>query len=266
MSLIGSLRNSRALSILAIWLTTLPLVAQQGSSTPPQSGNSTQSSPGGTPAQAGGITPSMLEIPTAKPLPEPTGTDYSKPKKPFPNLFAPYTVRNVPEASYSNAPRLEEMIHDGKILLSMNDAIALGLADNLDLAIARYNFPIADTDILRTRAGSFNSGVGLGLVQGTPGGSGIAATAGASGAGAGGTTVGAGGVGAGAAGVVTSTLGTGPNEDSWDPILTGTLQVEHAIAPQATSFLTGSNVALQNTTTRDFTYLQGFSSGSLLQL
>ncbi len=269
MSLIGSLRNSRALSILAIWLTTVPLVAQQGSTTAPQSGNSTQSQPSGsTSTQAGGITPSMLEIPTAKPLPEPTGTDYSKPKKPFPNLFAPYTVRNVPEASYSNAPRLEEMIHDGKILLSMNDAIALGLADNLDLAIARYNFPIADTDILRTRAGSFNAGVGLGLVQGTPGGSGIAATSGASGAGAGGTTVGAGGVGAGAAGVVTSTLGTGPNEDSWDPILTGTIQEEHAVSPTTTSrVLTGgAATTLQNTTVADFTYTQGFSYGSLLQL
>ncbi|HEY6352808.1 MAG TPA: TolC family protein [Candidatus Angelobacter sp.] len=267
MSLIGSLRNSRALSLFAIWLTTLPLAAQQGNTTPPQSGNNTQAQQtGSTPDQTTGIAPSMLVIPPAAKFPSPTGMDYSRPKMPLPNLLAPYTVRNVPEASYLNAPKLEEMIHDGKIMLSLNDALALGLADNLDLAIARYNLPIADTDILRTKAGSFNSGVNTGLVAGTPGGAGIASTSGASGAGAGGTTVGAGGVGLGANGVVNSTLGAGPTEDSWDPILSGSFQVEHAIAAQPTSFLTGNTVALQNTTTGNFTYAQGFSYGSLLQV
>lgn len=269
MSLIGSLRNSHALSLLAICLTALPLAAQQGNTPAPQSGNNAQAQqPTSTPPpqQTNGIAPSLLVLPPAAKFPSPTGTDYSKPKLPFPNLLAPYLVRNVPEPSYLNAPKLEDMIKDGKIMLSLNDALALGLADNLDIAIARYNLPIADTDLLRTKAGSFNSGVNTGLVAGTLGGSGIAATSGASGAGAGGTTVGAGGVGLGANGVVNSTLGAGPNEDSWDPILTGVFQVEHAVSPQPTSFLTGNTVALQNTTTGNFTYTQGFSFGSLLQV
>ena len=164
MSLISSLRNSRITSMFAIWLTTLPLAAQQqGNTPPPPSGTETQAQQNsGTQSQqtnntqngAVGITPSMLVVPPAPKLPLPTGTDYSRPKMPFPNLLAPYTVRGVPEASYLNAPKLEEMLHDGKIMLSLNDAIALGLADNLDLAIARYNLPIADTDLLRTKAGS----------------------------------------------------------------------------------------------------------------
>jgi outer membrane protein len=211
MSLMGLLRNSRALSLFAIWLVTLPAVAQQQeSSGAQQPGNSAQTQPGSSgqtqqggasQAQPGGITPAMLVVPPAPKFPKPTGDDYTRPAGYWPNPFAPYKVRNVPEANYSNVTRLEDMIHDGKIMLSLNDAIALGLADNLDIAIARYNLPIADTDLLRTRAGSFNSGVGLGLVTGTLGGSGIAATSGASGAGAGGTTVGSGGVGAGASGV-----------------------------------------------------------------
>jgi outer membrane protein len=267
MSLIGSLRNSRVLSLFAIWLTTMPLVAQQGNTPPPQQGNNTQSQPASaTQPQQSGITSSMLVVPPASKLPSPTGQDYSRPKGYFPNPFAPYQVRNVPPAYFGNAPKLEEMIHDGRIMLSLNDAIALGLADNLDIAIARYNLPIADTDILRTKAGASNFGVSLGVVSGTPGGGGIAATAAASGTGAGGTTVGAGGVGVGASGVVNTTLGAGPIEDSWDPIVTGTLQVEHSTTPQATSFLTGSAVALQNTTTGNFLYTQGFSSGSLLQV
>src|SRR5215467_707405 len=112
MSLIGSLRNSRVLSIFAIWLTTMPLVAQQGN-TPPQQGSNAQS-------QTTGISPSLLVVPPAAKLPSPTGEDYSKPKGYFPNPLAPYQVRNIEEVSFRNAPKLEEMIRDGKIMLSLN--------------------------------------------------------------------------------------------------------------------------------------------------
>lgn len=274
MSLIGSLRNSRALSLFAIWLTTLPMAAQQPSTSTPQSSNSPQSQQSGgaqsqstnaAPAQAAGITPSMLVIPSAQKFPKPTGIDFSKPKPFFPNIIAPYTVRDVPEASYGNAPKLEEMIHEGKIMLSLNDAIAIGLADNLDIAIARYYLPIADTELLRTKAGAGQLGVPFGLVAGTQGGSGISSTSGASGAGAGGTTVGAGGAGLGSSGFVGSTFGAGPNLDSWDPLLTGTFQVEHAISPSTNTIVSaGATTQLQNTTVGNFTYTQGFSSGSLL--
>jgi outer membrane protein TolC len=284
MSLIGSLSKSRVLCVFAIWLTAMPTLAQQtntsgqqSNNTQPQSGSNTQSQPGastqvqattGNQTPQGGITPSMLVVPPAPRFPSPTGADYSKGVRPFPNLLAPYIPRHVPEASYANAPKLEEMIHDGRIMLSLNDAIALALADNLDIAIARYNLPIADTDLLRTKAGAGNLGVNSGLVTGTQGGGGIAATAGASGAGAGGTTVGAGGVGLGASGFVGSTFATGPTEDSWDPIVTGTLSEEHAVSPTTGNrILTGgAATTLQNTTTGNFTYTQGFSSGSLLQL
>lgn len=272
MSLIGSLRNSRALSLFAIWLTALPMMAQQGNTPPAQqqgaATNQSQQSSATQAQQQGGINSSELVIAPAAKVPQPTGTDYSKPRGYFPNLLAPYQIRDVPEVSFSNAPKLEQMIHNGAIMLSLNDAIALGLSDNLDIAIARYNLPIADTDILRTKAGSSNFGVSLGTVSGTPGGGGIAATAGASGSGAGGTTVGAGGVGVGASGVVNTTLGAGPTVDSWDPVLFGTLEEEHAVSPTTTNRLLtgGAATTVQNTTTGNFTYQQGFSTGSLLTL
>ncbi len=50
--------------------------------------------------------------------------------------------------------RLDDLVKDGKIYLSLSDAIALALENNYDIAIARYNLDIADTDILRTRSGS----------------------------------------------------------------------------------------------------------------
>src|SRR5438067_390344 len=116
---------------------------------------------------------------------------------------APYKTRTVPAPNLSNSPRMDQLVRDGKIYLSMSDAIALALENNLDLAIARYNLPIADTDILRAKAGQGLRGVATGLVQGTPGGQGGTGTGtGSQGAGAGGTTSAAGGAATGTSGIV----------------------------------------------------------------
>src|SRR5882762_9505855 len=122
------------------------------------------------------------------------------------NPFSPYTPEHVAEPVLTNSPRLDRLVRDGKLYLSLKDAIYLALENNLDLAIARYNLPIADTDLLRTQAGGSFRGVNTGVVQGTPGGGVGGFGSGAPGAGAGGTTSGAGGAGAGASGLVQSTL------------------------------------------------------------
>jgi len=80
--------------------------------------------------------------------------DYSKSVKSFPNLLAPYKARPVPDPDLANTPRIDQLMRDGKIYLSMDDAVALALENNLDLDLARYNLNIADTDILRAKAGS----------------------------------------------------------------------------------------------------------------
>ncbi|MBV9435164.1 MAG: TolC family protein, partial [Acidobacteria bacterium] len=126
------------------------------------------------------------------------GIDYANGSRFFHSgPLAPYRGKHVSAPNLSNSPRIEQLMRDGKVYLSMSDAIALALENNLDLAIARYNLPIADTDILRAKAGQGLRGVPTGLVQGTPGGQGTSATgsgaSGTSGTGAGGTTTGAGG-------------------------------------------------------------------------
>ena len=73
----------------------------------------------------------------------------------------------------ANSARLGSLIRDGKLYLSLRDAIDLALEDNLDIVIARYNLPIAQMDILRTKAGGFSRGVNTGVVTGTPGGAGV---------------------------------------------------------------------------------------------
>ena len=105
-----------------------------------------------------------------------------------PNPFNAYMPATVPAPTLANSPRLEQLIRDGKLYVSLRDAISLALENNLDLAIARYNLPIANTDILRTKAGGSFRGVNTGVVQGTPGGGVGGFGSGAPGAGAGGTT------------------------------------------------------------------------------
>src|SRR5271165_3405625 len=166
------------------------------------------------------------------------------------NPFDVYAPSPVPEPALANSPRLQHLIRDGKLYISLQDAIALALEDSLDLAIARYNLPIADTDIQRTKAGGSFRGVNTGIVQGTPGGGIGGFGTGAPGAGAGGTTSGAGGAGAGAAGLVQSTLGIGTPVQSYDPIVTATSGLEHLTQPVANvnysqAFPTGTSFSFE---------------------
>ncbi len=139
--------------------------------------------------------------------------------------------RDVPPPKLANTARIDQLLRDGKLYLSMNDAVALALENNLDIAIARYNLNIADTDILRAKAGSATRGVNTGIVQGTPGGTGTGIGSTSNGGGAGGTSTGSGGAGAGAAGLVSSTSGVGSAMPSFDPILTGTIQLDRSSCP-----------------------------------
>ena len=178
------------------------------------------------------------------------------------NPLDAYKPSPVPRPNLANSQRLYEHIRDGKLYISLQDAIDLALENNLDLAIARYNLPIADTDILRTKAGGSFRGVNTGIVQGTPGGGVGGFGAGAPGAGAGGTTGGAGGAGAGASGLVQSTLGQGSVVPSFDPIITGTANIEHLVQPLGNLQLYGVPQLNANTGAVNLNYSQAFSTGT----
>ncbi|MGZ4833451.1 MAG: TolC family protein, partial [Terriglobales bacterium] len=188
---------------------------------------------------------------------------YSKPQSALPNPLAPYTARHVSPANLANTPRIDQLMHDGKLYISMNDAIALALENNLDIAIARYNLNIADTDIWRAKAGASTLGVNNGVVQNTPGG-GIGGLGTQVGSGQGGTSLGASGAGAGTGGLVQSTLGSGPQITSFDPILTGTLQLDQNRTQTVSPF--SPPFSDSHTTTWDFAYQQGFQWGTNLSV
>ncbi len=180
------------------------------------------------------------------------------------NPFSAYAPSQVPEPQLTNSPLIDQLIRDGKLNLSLKDAIRLALEDNLDIAIARYNLPIANTDILRTQAGGVFRGVNAGVVQGTPGGGVGGFGTGAPGAGAGGTTSGAGGAGAGAAGLVQSTLGIGAPVSVYDPAIIATVGGQHLTLPLANLQTYGVPLLKTNIGQANFGYSQAFSTGTSL--
>jgi len=217
-------------------------------------------------------TAAMSEALTPMPqAPKPSGKDhpysdqdYTHGQSQIPKFWSVWGVRNVPSATFANTALIDQVIHDGKMYLSLDQAVALALENNLDIAIQRYNLITADVDILRTGSGSPALGVNTGLVQGTPGGAGSTATSGTSGGGAGGTSIGIAGAGAGAAGIVTSTQGEGAPIDNFDPVLTGTIQGQRVTTPESNIIFTGTPKLTQNTEQYNFGYTQGFSTGTLM--
>jgi outer membrane protein len=190
--------------------------------------------------------------------------DYSKPRSAFPHFLQPYQSQEVAQPNLANAPRIDSLMRDGKVYLSIDDAVALALENNLDIDIARYNLNIADTDYLRAKSGASILGVNAGIVQNTPGG-GVGGLGGTVGSGTGGTTVAPSGVGTGTNGLVSSTLGIGSTITSFDPIITSTLQLDKNDS-ESVSSLAPVPILAQNTYTANFAYTQGFQWGTALSV
>jgi len=190
--------------------------------------------------------------------------DYSKPRSAFPNFLQPYRPQEVAPPNLGNSPRVDSLMHDGKVYLSIDDAVALALENNLDIDIARYNLNIADTDYLRAKSGASILGVNAGIVQNTPGG-GVGGLGGTVGSGTGGTTVAPSGVGTGTNGLVSSTLGIGSTITSFDPVVTSTLQLDKNDS-ESVSSLAPVPILAQNTYTADFAYTQGFQWGTAMSV
>ncbi len=263
--------------------------AAGNSAQPQQQGQQVPNAP--APASATVAVPSPSPSIATEPYSlRPTSHDFSRGKSQFPDPFAVYTSIKVPPPRLSNSSLLDTLYRNGKIYLSLDDAIMLALQNNFDVAIARYNLDIADTDLLRARSGLSYLGVNTGLVTGTLGGStspvASAApaattsatgsgssttttiqTTGAGGGGPGGTSAGAGGAGSGPNGITFSTLGAGPLNvpiEPLDPVLTGTVQLARAYIPQTSNLITGSFQLNQNVNEYNFGYQQGFLPGELL--
>src|SRR3989441_6282435 len=114
---------------------------------PPALGQNTPQPPQAAPAKA--ATPIVpVSLGSAK-------HNYTRSPRPFPNLFAPYSPIKIEASGLTNSPRIDQLIHDGKLELSMQEAVELALENSMDIVVQRYNPWFADTGILKAKAGGF---------------------------------------------------------------------------------------------------------------
>jgi len=263
--------HTRMLAGAAIVLLNLNMaMAQEPATQAQQPAAQGQQAPVPQPAQSPSAPSQQETTPQQQTLPQQTtGVLQTGPQVPFDamlrtshNPLDAYRGKVVSPPSLANSPRLSSLIRDGKLYLSLRNAIDLALEDNLDLVIARYNLPIAQMDILRTEAGGFVRGVNTGVVSGTPGG---AAAGAGSGSGAGGTSSGAGGAGAGAGGIVQSTFGVGTNVSSYDPFIQAKVYNDHTSQLLPNQVLLGVPVYRLNENLANISFQEAFPTGTYFE-
>jgi outer membrane protein len=175
----------------------------------------------------------------------------------------PYRPKTVPPPTVGNSGRLDSLLRAGNLYLSLEDAIALALENNLDIAIQRYGPQLADAAVLQAEAGGFARGVSTSVTAG-PSSASVSSS---------GTTPGtnlnaASQASSGTASAVGGSVlqSSGPSIPSLDPALTGALSWAHQTTPQSSAFLTGTNSLIQRQAITNFGIQQGFLTGTIVNL
>ena len=201
-------------------LVVSPVYAQapgaQGQDAQGQSASQTQ-------AQAG-----MSGTDQSRNLKSTLGPDYSNGPRWFPNFISSYKPIKMPETMLTNSPRLDQLVQDGKLMLSLEDAISIALENNLDISVQRFTPWIAQTDLLRAKAGGVARGLGS------------------------------------SSNVI---LGSGPSA-SFDPIFTTGVNWSRASIPVNNPFLSGTGttavpILTDYNANYNFGYSQGFHTGTV---
>jgi outer membrane protein TolC len=82
------------------------------------------------------------------------------------NLTRNYRVRDVSHVSFEDSPRIDKLMRAGSIYLSLRDAIALALENNLDIESSRYAPKLALADLQRASAGQLLRNVSTSISSG----------------------------------------------------------------------------------------------------
>jgi outer membrane protein len=161
----------------------------------------------------------------------------------------PYTPPVFPPVSLSNSARVDSLLRAGKLYLSVSDAIALALENNLDIELERYEFPLAQADLLRARSGASIIGIPTNVLPA------INTTAGV-------PILGSNSAGLPAQGAQTS-LAPGL---SYDPALIGTVSWGHLTTPQSNTVITGTTELVSTNKTGNVSLVEAFPTGGSVVL
>jgi len=233
-------------------------LAQQTTPTPPPQAQPAQTAPEAPAPAAQPASPTLAQDIQQAQQPVAPQTPFHVTIPHQRNPFKAYMPTLAPPLNLQNSPRLQSLMRDGKLYVSLQDAIALAIENNLDLAYARYELPTAQTDLARTMAGGVANGVNTAVVSAATQSNGL--SAGSTPAGAGGqATSGAGAAGAG--GLVQSTLGEGTFVEPFDPVFSLKALVDHSKTQEVNTIQYGVPLYEQNTVGFGTAYQQYFSTG-----
>jgi outer membrane protein TolC len=177
-----------------------------------------------------------------------------------PGLWRSYKGATVAPVYSNNAQRIYNLIRGGNLYLTVEDALALAIENNLNLEIARYALPIADWAVERAQAG--------GPIRGVSNGS----------SNVGAVNSGTGVLGAiAAAGLSSNNNGSnnsssqtvqqiGPVVTNFDPSLTGSNTFSHLTYPFANLAISGVNPLVDVNTISNTQLQQGLAAGGSVRI
>jgi outer membrane protein len=189
----------------------------------------------------------------------------------------PYVEHPVAPVDLSNSARVRQVLRAGNIYLSLSDAVALAIENNLDIQLERYNIPAADTELQRAKGGGVLRGLPYNVFEVPVGVGGPASP----------LVTSAAALSVGAAGSVPTNpselgalseqldnlallqavpLSAGPAIPQFDPALTGQLNWTHQSTPDTDPLAYGANALTGNTTNANAAYTQGFGPGTELNV
>jgi outer membrane protein len=178
--------------------------------------------------------------------------------------------------TFDNSPRVHELIRAGNLYLSLHDALALAIENNLDIELQRYQLPIANAELTRTKGGGIARGLNYTLLDvpaGTGGPLSPVVTNPATGRATSGSAIGTNALELGFLGEPQTNLSlqgtipqtTGTPVPLYDPSLIGQLNWTHQTAPQ-NGLGTGTTSLVTNTALANGGVQQGFASGAQVGL
>lgn len=188
-------------------------------------------------------------------------------------LRGDFRAGSVSSPNFGDSRRLSDLIRAGQLYLSLQDAIALALENNLDIELERYGIGMAGTDTYRAQGGGTLRGVPLSVNEapaglGGPSGSPLLTTAAT-----GSTPQSTVSVSVTDTQLIAETQNNlavtgafpfagGPALPLYDPALTAEVLGGRSSTPEANTFITRSTNLTASSFTGNFGYVQGFSTGA----
>lgn len=192
------------------------------------------------------------------------------------NFSRPWRASPVPAPNWSNTSRYADLLKAGQLYLSLRDAIAIAVENNLDVEMQRYNLLAAHQDLRRAQGGGTTRGLqysitevplGIGgpaspllnsLGQQSSGGSAIPTNPSELGV--------LSGTQSNLSILGQNSFSTGTTLPTYDPALTGQLNYSHQSTPEISPASYGTDNLIATTMNANAGLTQGFSTGTTAAL